>query len=92
MAKTWSAPKDPDEIRDFGVNWAPDIGDQTIASSVWTVTVGDVVIDDDSKTDTTTTVRLSGGTLGETCELLNHIVLDNGEEPELTCKLKIRAK
>ncbi len=92
MAKTFDAPKDPDEIRDYGVNWSPDLGTKTIAGSTWSVVEGTVVIDVISNTTTTTTVRLSGGTLGETCSLLNRVTLSNGERLDQTCKLKIRAK
>lgn len=88
--KTWERPKDPDEVRDYGVTWTADIGAQTIASSVWESAEGDAVADSDIFTDTTTTVRISGGTAGETCALLNTVTLDNGEIAQLTCYLKIR--
>lgn len=89
---TWEAPKDPEEIRDFGVNWAADLGSLTISTSTWSVVSGTVVIDSDTNTNTTTTVRLSGGTLGETCVLTNHVTLSDGQELEQSGKLHIRAK
>lgn len=88
----WEAPKDPEEIRDYGINWAPDIGNRTIVGSVWSVVSGSVAIQIDSHTDTTTTVRLTGGTADETCSLLNHVTLSNGEEYEMTCKLSVKSK
>jgi hypothetical protein len=85
----WPAEKDPDAIRDYGRDWSSDIGDQTISSSVWTVVEGAVIIDAQSHDDKSATVRLSGGTAGETCLLLNHIVLSDGQEDERTTSLKI---
>src|ERR1044071_2636418 len=103
MAKTWEEPKDPQEVADYGINWMSRLGTtKDIQTSVWTRVSGTVVLGDDdfSNDDTdangdpakTTTIRLSGGTVGETCELLNHLVLSNGEEFEQTCKLRIKAK
>lgn len=92
MAKTWEAPKDPEEIRDYGIDWSDDLSGLTITASVWTIVEGTVVMDSDSFADTSTTVRLSGGTLNETCLLLNHVTLSDGQQIEQTCKLKVRAK
>jgi len=92
MAKKWEQFKDPEEIRDFGIDWSPDIGTKTISASVWSVVSGTVVIDSDDHATTTTTVRLSGGTAGETCSLLNHVTLSDGEEYEQTGQLKIKER
>jgi hypothetical protein len=92
VAKKWAQFKDPEEIRDFGINWAPDIGTKTITASVWSVVTGTVSIDDTDHDTTTTTVRLSGGADGETCELLNHVTLSDGEEYEQTGVLKIKER
>lgn len=92
MAQTFDGVKDPEEIRDFGINWLPDLGIKTISSSVWTVVSGTVVITGQSNTNSQTVVRVSGGADKENASLRNHIVLSSGEELELTCKLKIRSK
>lgn len=93
MAKTWAAVKDPQEIVDFGVDWSADLGTKTIVASVWSVVSGTIVIDDGTVfDDTTTTVRTSGGTVGETASLLNHITLSNGEEWEQTGNIKVKTK
>lgn len=86
---TWKAPKDPDAVRDFGINWAKDIGTATISSSEWTVVSGAAVVDSDIFDDTTTTARISGGVDGSTCIFNNHIVLSDGQEDDKTCRLKI---
>lgn len=92
MAKTFDGVKDPQEIRDFGIDWLPDLGIKTIVSSVWTLVTGTVVLEANSFTTTKTIVRLSGGVDKENASLLNHIVLSSGEELELTVKVKIRSK
>lgn len=92
MAMTWAAVKDPEEVRDFGINWAADLGELTIVTSAWAVVSGTVVIDSNVHDTTSTTVRLSGGTLGETCLLTNHITLSDGQQVEQSGKLKIKAK
>ena len=95
MAKTWDAVLDPDEIRDFGVNWLPQITDnrgivvKTITASTYSVESGSVQILDQSFTTTNTTVRLSGGMLGEICNLLNTVTLSDGERYEQTCQLRV---
>jgi len=88
--KTWYRPKDPDEVRDYGVTWTADIGTAVISASAWESVEGEAVVDANSFTDTTTTVRISGGAAGETCALLNTVTLDTGEIAQLTCYLKIR--
>lgn len=92
--KKWSAPKDPEAIRDYGLDWTPDIGTAVIVSSLWTVVSGSdtVVVERSSYTDTNTTVRLSGGVAGEVVSLLNHIVMDDDEEDEQTMILTIKER
>jgi len=71
-------PKDPDAVLDYGFNWkkegSPWLEDgETISTSEWTVPTG-LTKDSDSKTDTTTTIWLSGGTVGETYRIVNEII------------------
>lgn len=95
MTKTWDAVLDPDEIRDFGVNWLPQLTDKknavikTIITSVWSVETGSVQIVAQTYTNTNTTVRLTGGTLGEVCNLLNTVTLSDNERYEQTCQLRV---
>ena len=91
MAKIWP-PKDPEEILDYEIDWTKRLAGDTIFSSTFTVPVGDAVVDTSSHTTTTATVWLSGGTLDETCEVLNHVVTAAGREMDQTVKLKIKAK
>ncbi|RWP84888.1 MAG: hypothetical protein EOR12_27025 [Mesorhizobium sp.] len=94
---TWG-PKDPDAIRDFGVDWTNDLPDTvTIAASTWRLdgaawSGSDLVKVDDSFTDTNTTVRISGGVVGTTYIITNHIVMSDGEEDDFSQKLKIKQR
>lgn len=83
--------KDPDEDIDYTIDWSADLGEDTIDSSVWTVPLGitDVA---DSNTTTSTTIRLSGGSLGEIYTLNNHIVTAGGQEFDQTATIRIRGK
>lgn len=90
--------KDPDATEDFGFNWALFLGDDTIASSNWTADPDDsgntdaLVIEEDTHTDTMTTVWLSGGT--GVYRLTNHIVTTNtpAREDDRTFVLRIRER
>ena len=57
--------KDPNSIEDFALDWSARAASDTISASTWTVSTGLTVVAD-SYTDTTTTVRLSGGVVGDT--------------------------
>jgi len=52
----------------------------------------DLVKVSDANTSTTTTIRLSGGVVGTTYAVTNHVVLSNGEEDDWTMKLKIKER
>lgn len=94
MSKTWTAVKDPDEVKDYAINWEPLLGtDDTIAASAWSIADGDgsLQIDADSFTDTVATVWLSGGAVGN-YEVLNRVTTTGGRTYDQTCKLRCRAK
>lgn len=92
--KCWPS-KDPNEIKDYHVDWADDDyprleTGETLASSVFVVAEGTVVIDSESDADGVATVWLSGGTDGETCIILNTVVTSLGRVYEQAVKLKIK--
>lgn len=64
--------KDPQSVEDYELRWSSFIGGDSIATSTWTVPSG-ITKDSDSKTATTTTIWLSGGTSGQVYELVNTI-------------------
>ncbi len=98
MSKKWPF-KDPDEVLDYEIDWygtAVEPGrlygsTDTIDTSLW-VTPSGITKDSDDQTGTTTTIWLSGGTLGETYEILNRVVTAGGRTMDQTVKLKIKAK
>ncbi len=69
--------KDPDAERSYGINWGVwiagiPIAGETIDTSVWTLPAG-ITKEAESKTSTTTTIKLSGGTAGTSYVLANKI-------------------
>ena len=95
MAKTFPKPKDPDAVLDYEWDWAPFLAEgDPIATSVFTVVEGTCTTGarPDEKTDTTTTVWVSGGEPGEECHITNHIITAAGREDDLTGIIKIKEK
>jgi len=90
MAMTWHTAKDPDEVKDYVVDWTERLAEDTIVTSTWIVPDG-IVKDSDTNTTTSTTIWLSGGTLGDTYELVNRVETAGGRTYDQTCKLKCRA-
>lgn len=95
---TWGL-KDPDAIRDFGIDWTPDLPEAvTIESSTWLLDGEAWPVDADlvkvasSFTDTNTTVRISGGVVGTSYLVTNRIVMSDGEEDDFSQKLKIKQR
>lgn len=95
--RTWPAPKDPDEIKEYELLWHLLLKDDTIAgpveSSVWVIVSSNsgLSITDSSKTGTTTTVWLSGGRVG-TYELRNTIITAAGRTYDQTVRLNVKNK
>lgn len=94
---TWPT-KDPDEILDYQLNWAhPDDprleAGETLTTSDFMVTQGDVDIDSDSFTESgVTTAWLSGGTAGTLCILVNRVTTSVGRTYDQSVKLRIRER
>lgn len=76
--------KDPGEKKDYGYDWSAHLGDvDTISTSTWVVQTGlTQTTPAPSKTDTTTTIWLSGGTAGTEYRVTNHVVTAQGREFE----------
>jgi hypothetical protein len=73
--------KDPDEVKDYHINWATHLGTDTIVTSTWIVPAGITKVRD-SSTTTTATIWLSGGTAGQQYHLVNHITTVGGRTEE----------
>ena len=84
--------KDPDEVLDYTLDWSGRLsGEDTIVTSSWTVPDG-ITNDDEERTNTSTTLWLSGGTEGQTYSFLNRVVTAGGRTMDQTVTLNIKSK
>jgi fructose-specific component phosphotransferase system IIB-like protein len=91
MLDQWP-PKDPGEVKDYDINWLPELGTDTIIASIWAIVSGTgLTINTNSFTTTRTKVWLSGGTLGQTYLLKNTITTAAGDTEIETATLGIKA-
>lgn len=88
--------KRPAEVKDYTVDWTrhllvagADVGD-TVSTSTWTVETG-LVKDSDSKTSSTTTAWLSGGTEGVHYTVTNRVVTAQGRTYERSFVVQVKA-
>ena len=81
--------KDPDAVLDYQINWATWLSTDTISSSTWTVPTG-ITKASDTRTTTTTTIWLSGGTADTDYRLVNKIVTAGGRTEERSIWIKVR--
>lgn len=82
--------KDPDAVKDYGVNWLAWLGSDTIATSVWSVPAGITEVSE-SETTTASTIWLSGGSAGEDYELVNRITTAGGRTEDRTIVIPVRS-
>ena len=88
MADKWSQ-KDPSDVRDYRFDWGDFLPTgETITDYVITVP-DELTLVDDTNTDTSVTVRLGGGTLGDQFEVGCLITTTTGQIFDLTAVLKI---
>ena len=83
--------KDPNSTLDYVVNWATFLGADTIASDSWIVPTGITSVTE-TNTTTTSTIWLSGGTVGTKYALTNRIVSAGGRTEDRTIYVKVREK
>lgn len=82
--------KDPDAVLDYKNDWSAWLGDDTIAASIWTASSDDIAIDSSNFDDTTTTPWISGGIVGQSYIITNHIVTVGGREDDRSFKIKCK--
>lgn len=81
--------KDPNAILDYGFNWASWlVTGETITTSTWTVPTG-ITQYDTGRSNTVTTIWLSGGTVGGEYDIVNHIVTSDGREEDRTLTVAV---
>ena len=83
--------KDPDAHLNYTIDWSEWLVTDTISTSTWTVPTG-ITKDSDTNSTTTTTIKLSGGTVGEKYEIVNHVVTAAALEDDRTIVITIREK
>ena len=85
--------KRPGSIADFGLNWGPFLSGDPIDTSDWTGPSGITILSSPppSKTATTTSLWLSGGSLGQEYDFLNTIVTAGGRTWTRVLRIKIVA-
>ena len=88
--------QDPQAVKDYTIDWGTWLPEgDTIAASSWTVDGPDDTFvkgtdaQVDTKTDTTTTVWLSGGTLDQRYQVTNHITTTQGRQEDHTLLFRI---
>lgn len=81
--------KDPDAVLDYSIDWTTWLAGDTISTSTWTVPAG-ITKDSDSSTTTSTTVWLSGGSLGQNYKLTNRIVTAGGRTEDRSVEIQVR--
>lgn len=82
--------KDPAEDLDYGYNWAPWLGTDTIVTSTWAISGPDSVLTKHSATNdtTTTTVWLAAGSVGA-YTVTNHVITTAGREGERSFTVRV---
>lgn len=82
--------KDPAEKLDYQFDWAAYLGSDTITGTpTWTSSPSGLTHVATSNTTTTTTIRLSGGVVGQEYIVTCHIVTVSGQEAERSFRLKV---
>lgn len=85
--------KDPDAFLDYLVNWAVFLPEgDVIIDSTFTSDSVELVVEISTFTDTTTTVWVSGGELGMTHKVVNHITTQAGRQEDQTLVYTIKEK
>jgi hypothetical protein len=87
--------KHPETTRPYGLNWAEDLAEgDIIATSEWDIEGDDDVLTtaNPTKTDTTTTVWLSGGTPGKQYRVVNKITAVGNPTKTLVTTMRINIR
>lgn len=82
--------KDPDEVLDYAIDWAPRLNGDTIATSQWMVPEG-ITAGDELSTASTATIWLSGGTDKTGYILTNRITTAGGRTMDYSVRLLVKS-
>ena len=84
--------KDPQAVLDYLIDWTPWLNGDTIIDSSFSVNSTNLIIDSSSFTTSSATVWLSGGIIGETYIVTNHITTFAGREDDHSFRIIIKDK
>ncbi len=94
--------KDPDAVVDYTFDWndgyldAASSPPETISTSTWAVdptpSPAELTVSSNSKTDTTATAFLSGGTVGRVYRVTNHVVTSGSRTDERTVMVRVEER
>jgi hypothetical protein len=84
--------KDEDATLDYAIDWSEWLGVDSISLSTWEADEGITIATDPapSLSGQRATVWLSGGTVGESYDVTNHIVTAAGREDDRTIRIYVR--
>lgn len=91
MSNTNMFAKGPNEVLDYQWDWSAWLGTDTISTSTVATPTG-LTEASEANTTTTATVWVSGGTLGTTYQLTNHIVTAGGRTAERVILIQVTTK
>lgn len=81
--------KDPSDVLDFQLDYSVWLNSDTISTSSWDAESG-ITVDSDTKTDTTTTVWLSGGAAGRRYIVTNTITTVGGRTKQQSINIVLQ--
>jgi hypothetical protein len=81
--------KDPTDVDDFTLSFVRELGTETIATTAWTATAG-ITLGATGNTDTTATVRISGGTAGTDYTATCTVTTSGGRTLQRSSLLRVR--
>jgi hypothetical protein len=81
--------KGPTEVLEYQHNFSLELGTDTVSTSTWTTDSG-ITKNSDSNTDTTSTIWISGGTLGQTYLVRVEITTVDGRTHNYSFYLRIQ--
>lgn len=83
--------KDPDAVLDYTVDWSAWLGADTIDDLTVTAPDG-ITVDSSTNTTTTATAWLSGGTAGESYDVVFQVTTAGGRIDDRTITLMVRQR
>lgn len=84
-------PKDPNAVLDYTIDWTRWLAADQIAASEWLVPAGLTKVGD-SKTVSSATVWLSGGTAGQSYTVTNRITTTGGRTEDRSFTIRVEER